>query len=198
MKNIKILIVVLAIVFGLFLINSYNKKPLGVAEPKPSFSVNMEGCKFDGSKEGVFSFFFDISVKDGKTRLPAQFILKTKDVYAYDYNITSEFKLDRVYRADDEIDNVSFVIDNIYEDYMYFPNENFNIEVFYCEFTEDQKEYLKNMPLHEALDAYCLSVYDYPKVHEGLYIHAVAGHPGEQCTAILRDKDGNVKVYEAE
>jgi hypothetical protein len=177
----------------LLIIFLYNKEPSGVAKPEPKFSVYMEKCKFDGSKEGVFSFLFNISFEN-KTRLPAQFILKTKDVYVYNYNITVEHDLDRIYQPN-ETTNVSFVINNVYKDYMYLPNENFNVELFYCEFTEYQKTHLK-MPLHEALDRYCLSIFDYAEFYKVSYIHVVVQHPGEQCSVIIRDVEGNIKVIE--
>lgn len=48
-----------------------------------------------------------------------------------------------------------------------------------------------------ALDEYCLSVYDYQKSHEEQYIHVVVQNPGEQCTVIIRDSEGNIRVHEA-
>ena len=192
----KILIIILLVVFLLIIVNLNLQKPLGIAEPKPTFSVKMKGCKFDGTEEGIFSFFFKIEIEN-ETRLPAQFILKTKDVFIYDYNITSEYKIDRIYKANETV-NVSFVIDNVYEDYIYWPNENFNIELFYCEFIESQKEYLKNIiPFHEILDKYCLSIFDYAKVYKVPYIHVVVQNPGEQCTVIIKDVEGNIKIYES-
>ncbi len=70
---------------------------------------------------------------------------------------------------------------------MYLPSQNFDFQLFYCEFTDQQKNYMQynNITLFNAVDDYCILVYDY-EMFFGEYIHIVGQSPGDQCSVIQR------------
>lgn len=145
-KNIKyfafltMLVLIAIVIFVLF----YNAEPTKVSEPKPSFYASFNKCLLDMRDNGTFSFFFDLKVRESKTRIPSELFFKINKIYNLEkYQIVKEYRLEKDYSVNETISNVSFVIDNVYKDYMYLPSENFNFQLFYCEFTDQQKEYMK-------------------------------------------------------
>ena len=149
----------------------------------------MDKCVLDERGEGIFSFLFDVNIKENKTKLPAQIFFKINKIYNLEqYEIVREYDLDKVYSTNETIKNVSFSINDLYKDYMYLPSQNFNFQLFYCEFTQSQKDYMKNsnVSIFDVLDEYCIWIYDYEMFHES-YIHVVSQNPGEQCSVIQRE-----------
>jgi hypothetical protein len=140
--------------------------------------------------EGVFSFFFDLNVKKNETKMPAEIFFKINKIYNLEkYEIVREYKLERAYNTNETIENISFVINDVYKDYMYLPSQNFDFQLFYCEFTDQQKSYMEynNIKLFNAVDDYCILVYDY-EMFFGEYIHIVGQNPGDQCSVIQRQR----------
>jgi hypothetical protein len=179
------------------LILTYQTGNLGiksVAEPKPNFTVNINECKFDGREEGVLSFSFNFTVKENPTRIPSQIIFQIIDVYKnysfnkfpffHGVNLTREYKLENVYQPGETLNNVSFVIGNVYKDYMYLPSEYFNYQLYYCEFTDEQLGNLKeSKKIFDVLDQHCVLFFDFEQYYKD-HIYALLSHPGIQCAVI--------------
>ena len=167
----------------------YSMIPKEVSDPRPSFYANLIKCELDTREDGLFSFFFNVKIREDRTRLPAQIFFKINKIYNLEqYKITRDYELENVYTSNETISNVSFIIENIYKDYMYLPSQNFNVQLFYCEFTELQKNYMEynNIDIFDVLDEYCIWIYDYEMFNEK-YIHVVSQNPGEQCDVIQRN-----------
>jgi hypothetical protein len=189
-KGIKYLLLLIAIILvvAVIFVLYYNSIPKKVSDPKPFLTARMLKCELDMRDEGVFSFFFNARIKENKTRVPAEIFFKINNIYNLEkYEIVREYGLERVYNTNETIENVSFFINNVYKDYMYLPSQNFDFQLFYCEFTDQQKNYMKenNIKLFNALNEYCILVYDYEMFYEK-YIHVVNQNPGEQCEVIHR------------
>jgi hypothetical protein len=188
MKNIKYIAITLVVVIAIASFLYYISLPKKVLDPEPILSVKMLKCELDMRGDGTFSFFFDVNVKKNEIRYPAEIYFKINKIYNLEnYKIDREYELEKSYGFNETIENMSFVIDRIYKDYMYLPSQNFDFQLFYCEFTDMQKEYMKysNISTFDAIDEYCLLIYDY-EMSRGEYIHIVSQNPGEQCSVIQR------------
>ena len=196
-SKVIILASVLFFVFLVFLLNSFSGK-IGPLESKSNFSVDVLECKFDGREEGVLSFSFDITVKENPTRVPSQIVFQIIDVYKnysldkfpffHGVNLTREYKLDRIYQPEDVINNVTFAINNVYRDYTYLPSEYFNYQLFYCDFTNEELNRLKeSKEIFDVLDSRCFLFFDFEHFYKN-HVYALLSHPGKQCVVIPREE----------
>jgi hypothetical protein len=190
------LIFLILLGFIIFSNNFYQERKIGVAEPKPNFTVGINECKFDGTQQGILSFSFNITVSENKTRIPGEIIFQIIDVFKnysfhkykfyHGVNLTREYSLDSVYHENETIKNVTFVIDNVYRDYMYLPSEFFNYQLYYCEYTDSELKNLKeSKKIFDVLDYDCLLFFDFEHFY-GDHMYSINQHPGKQCTYISR------------
>lgn len=163
-----------------------------------NFTVKINECRFDGREDGVLSFSFDITVKEKPTRMPSQIIFQIIDVYKnysfnkfpffHGVNLTREYKLEKIYQPEETLSNVSFVIGNIYKDYMYLPSEYFNYQLYYCQFDDGRLNYLKeSKKIFDVLDSECVLFFDFEQYYQD-HIYALLSHPGIQCEVIPKRK----------
>jgi hypothetical protein len=194
----KIAVLILIIIILTFL--AYQLKDLDIKNiyGNPNFTVKINECRFDGIEEGILSFSFNMTVKEKPTRVPSQIIFQIIDVYKnysfhkykffHGVNLTREYKLEKVYQPEETLNNVSFVIGNVYKDYMYLPSEYFNYQLYYCQFDDGQLNYLKeSKKIFEVLDQECVLFFDFEHYYKD-HIYALLSHPGRQCAVIPRVK----------
>lgn len=195
-KIVGVSILVIIIGFIIFSNNAFQTKKSGILGPKPDFTVEINECKLDGTQQGVLSFSFDITVSENQTKIPGEIVFQIIDVYK-DYsfhkyrfyhgvNLTREYILDRIYHENEKIENVTFVIDNIYRDYKYLPSEFFNYQLYYCEYTDEELNNLKeSKKIFDVLDYDCLLFFDFEHFYQD-HMYSINQHPGVQCTYIPR------------
>lgn len=195
-KIIGVSIFVIIIIF-IILLNDFQMKK-DIVETKSNFSVKINECRFDGREQGVLSFSFDLTVLENPTRVPGQILFQIIDVYKnysfhkykfyHGVNLTREYKLDKIYNENETIENVTFVIDNIYRDYVYLLSEYFNYQLYYCEYTDGELNDLKNSKkIFDVLDDECLLFFDYEIFYKD-HMYSINQHPGKQCIYIPRVK----------
>jgi hypothetical protein len=162
----------------------------------PNFTVKINECKFDGTQQGVLSFSFDITVSENSTRIPGQIVFQIIDFYKnysfhkyrfyHGVNLTREYQLKEIYQENETIKNVTFVIENVYKDYMYLPSEYFNYQLFYCEYNDEELTKLKeSKKIFDVLDYDCILFFDFEHFYKD-HMYSINQHPGIQCTYIPR------------